>query len=152
MADGWMADGYGWMDDRIDHWPLPSAISHDGLLKIPAPLEPVLRSQDAPHADAVILDGAARVAGDDDVIARLQRVARDAGQLPGGGPLDGPALHLALRVRRLHVNERVRVAEHELHHVAFDLDLLVDDVGGGERMVRVDHGARHERGADQRER
>ena len=47
----------------------------------------------------MIFRRAARIAGDDDVVARLERVALDAAQLPGRRPFDRPALHLAVVVR-----------------------------------------------------
>src|SRR6184192_4221975 len=121
------------------------------LLKIAAPLEAVLRTEDAAHADAVILGGAARVAGDDDVVAGLERIARDARELTGRGPFDRPALHLAVVVRRLDVDERVRVAEHERDHVPLDLDLLVDDVGGRKGVMGVRRRACDEEPADETE-
>src|SRR5947209_13637461 len=102
------------MAGRVDQWFMC-------LLEIPAPLEAVLGTEDAAHAEPVIFRGAAWIAADDHVIARLERVVRDAVQLPGGGPLDRPALHLPLRVRRLHVDEGMRVPEHERHHLALDL-------------------------------
>src|SRR5919197_4788424 len=121
------------------------------LLKIAAPLESVFRTEDAAHPDAVILGGAARVADYYDVVAGLQRLARDAGHLAGRRPFDRPALHLTLVVGRFDVDERVRVAEHERHHVPFDLDLLVDDVRGSEGMMGVRRRSRDENRADETE-
>src|SRR5439155_27120796 len=95
--------------------------------------------------------GPSRIAGDDDMIARLQRVARDARQLTGGRPFDRPALHLALGVRRLHVQEGVWVSEHELQQVAFDRDLLVDLVDRGKRVVSGGRGSGAGRGGENAE-
>jgi hypothetical protein len=92
----------------------------------------------------MVVRGTARVAGDDHVIARLERVARDPVQLAGGGPLDGPALHLSALVGPHQVHEGMRIPEHELDHVPLDLDFLVGQVGGGERVMRVRRRAGHE--------
>src|SRR6266571_2338725 len=83
------------------------------LLERSAPFEAVFRTEDAPHPEPVIFDSAARVAGDDDVIARLERVVVDAVQLTRGGPFNGPALGLPLIVRGLDVHEGMRIPEHE---------------------------------------
>ena len=68
----------------------------------------------------------------------LQRLPRDAvvGELRRAAPLDRPALLHAVLVRRLHVHERVRVAEHELHQLAFEAHLAADVVGGAVRVMR----------------
>src|SRR5690606_10142458 len=102
-----------------------------------APAEAVRGTQQAPHPDPVILRIAARVAGDDHAIAGPQRVAADtvSRELTGAAPLDAPAMHLAAFVGRHHVNPRMRVAEGELHELAFDRDLLALVVRRGERMV-----------------
>src|SRR6516165_3966386 len=82
------------------------------LLEGAAPLEAVLRTENAAHAQPVIFGRAARVAGDDHVIARLERVVRDAVQLAGRRPLNRPALHVSILVRRFDVHERMRVPKH----------------------------------------
>src|SRR5438552_9878377 len=97
------------------------SITRFPLLEVPAPFPAVLRPEDAAHPHAVIFDGAAGVAGNDDVVALFQRIARHAAQLAGGGPLDRPALHLSLIVGSHQVDEGMRITEHELHHVPFDL-------------------------------
>src|SRR5437773_10780954 len=75
-----------------------------------APTETVRRTQQAAHAQPMIVGIAARVTPDDDFVARLQRIARDAlaGQRTGAAPLHAPTLHLALVVRRHHMHERMR--------------------------------------------
>jgi hypothetical protein len=121
-------------------------------LALEAPAEAVRRPQQAAHADAVIDRIAARVARDDDLVAGLQRVARDAlaRQRAGSAPFDAPALHLPFFVRRHHVYPRVRIAEHELHELAFDLDRLALVIRRRERMVRRGNRARQQdaRGGD----
>src|SRR5688572_4935335 len=47
-------------------------------LALEAPAEPVGRPQQAAHADAVVDGIAPRITGDDDLVAGLQRLARDA--------------------------------------------------------------------------
>src|SRR5688572_17571665 len=107
-------------------------------LALEAPAEPVRRPQQAAHADAVIDWIAARVAGDDDFVAGLQRLASDAlpRQCAGAAPFDAPALHLAVLVGRHDVHPRMRIAEHELYELAFDLDRLALVICRRERMVR----------------
>ena len=60
---------------------------------------------------------AAWIANDDYVVARLQSLASDplTTQLASGAPFNGPALHDALVVGRLQLDEGVGVAIHELH-------------------------------------
>src|SRR5206468_11839572 len=89
---------------------------------------------------------APRVSRHDDVIARMQRFARNTLtiQLAAGAPLDRPALSLAVLVRGFHVNKRVRVAEQELYQVSFNRDRLVLEVGGRKRMVGLQAGASHQ--------
>src|SRR5690554_5063850 len=113
-----------------------------------APAEAVRKTQQTAHSDAMILGVAAGVAGDDHAIAGLQRVAADAvtRELARASPFDAPAMHLAVLVRRHHVHPRMRIAERELHELAFDRDLLALVVRRGERMVS----ARARRGEQQR--
>src|SRR6185503_2742379 len=103
-----------------------------------APAEAVRRPQQRAHAQPMIDGIAPRVARDDDLVAGLQRLARDAltGQRAGAAPFDAPALHLAVLVGRHDVHPRVRIAEHELHELALDLDRLALVVRRGKRMVR----------------
>src|SRR5580692_4847856 len=97
------------------------------LLDYTTPAEAIGRPLDAAHADAVIFRIAARVAGDDDVIAGLQGVAGDAftAQLAAAAPFHRPSFHVALVVGGFDVDERMRIAEHELDQSAFDRDVLV---------------------------
>src|SRR5688572_10692189 len=108
-------------------------------LALLTPAEAVRRPQQRAHPNAVIRGVTARIARDHDLVARLQRFARDtlAGQRTGATPLDAPPLHLPVLVGRHDVHPRVRVAEHELHELALDLDGLALVVGRGERMMRV---------------
>src|SRR5690606_8523671 len=108
-------------------------------LALEAPAEAVRGAQQAAHAGAVVLGIAAGIPGDAHAIARFQRVAADAlaGQLPRAAPFDAPPAHLAVLVRRHHVDPRVRIAERELHELAFDRDLLALVVRRGEGMVRA---------------
>src|SRR5690606_23706370 len=57
-------------------------------------------------------------------------------QLSGTAPFHAPTLHLAVLVRGHHVDPGMRVAEHELHELAFDRDFLALVVSGRERMMR----------------
>ena len=94
-----------------------------------------------------MIDGvAAGVTRDDDLVAGLQRFARDAlaRQCAGTAPFDAPALHLAVLVGRHEVHPGVRVAEHELHERAFDLDGIAFVVRRRERMMRVRSQARQQ--------
>src|SRR6186713_818450 len=102
------------------------------------PTEAVGRPQQRAHANAVIDRVTPRVARDDHLVAGLQRLARDAlaGQRAGATPFDAPALHLAVLVRRHDVHPGVRIAEHELHELALDLDRLALVVRRGERVMR----------------
>src|SRR5206468_13049415 len=100
---------------------VPCGLCGQSLLEVPAPLEAVLRTEDAAHPEPVIFGRAARVAGDDHVIAWLEGVVRDAAQLTRSRPFNGPALDLPLVVRCLHVDEGMRIPEHERHQLAFDL-------------------------------
>ena len=96
-------------------------------LALEAPTESVGRPPQAAHANAMIDGIAPGVARDDNVIARLQRLAGDAltGQRTGAAPLDTPALHLAVFVGSHHVDPGMRIPEHELNELAFDLHGLV---------------------------
>src|SRR5665213_2260325 len=80
------------------------------LLNDAAPSEAIGRTFDAAHAHAVIFGIAARVSGDDYVIAGFQGIARNAvaTQLAAATPFNGPGNHLALFIRSFHVDERVR--------------------------------------------
>ena len=51
-------------------------------------------------------------------------------------PLDCPALHLSIRVRRHHLQQRMRIAIHKLQQLAVNGQLLVFRVGGTERVMR----------------
>jgi hypothetical protein len=60
-----------------------------------------------------------RVAGDDDVVARLQRVSRNLPlQLRGRTPFDQVAHHLAAGILHHHVDERVWIAKLERDEIA----------------------------------
>src|SRR5258708_3779162 len=74
----------------------------------PAPFPAVGRPGDGAHPQPVIFRVAARVSGDDHVVAGLQRFARHALpiELQAGAPLDGEAHGVALRVLALDVDER----------------------------------------------
>jgi len=80
---------------------------------------------------------AARITGDNHMVAGFQCVIVDAGlfELRGRCPFHRPSLHLTVFVRRLYVHERVRVPEHELHDVPFDLLSLVLEVRRGEGVM-----------------
>ena len=83
---------------------------------------------------------AARIAGDDDVIAPFQCVAGYilSAQFPSAASLNFPSLHDALCIRGIDLNERMRIAELELDDRSFNLDCLVFVVCCGERMMRVE--------------
>ena len=103
-----------------------------------APREAVARPSQADHQHAVFAADARRPCRDDDLIADLQRFARDAGV----GQLGGPAHSTAQRCiapassGACTVHERMRVAIGELDQLAFELDLLLRVVGRAVRMVR----------------
>ncbi len=67
-----------------------------------------------------------------------------AGQRACTAPLDSPALHLAALVRGHDVHPGMRVAEHELHERALDLDRFALVVGRRERVVRIGGNARQQ--------
>src|SRR2546422_10378311 len=83
------------------------------LVEGPAPLPAVGWPGDGAHPQPVIFRIAARVARDDHVVARLQRLARHALpiQLQARAPLDRIPDRLALRVLALDMDGRVRGAE-----------------------------------------
>src|SRR3954470_3697324 len=87
------------------------------LVERSAPLPAVGRPGDRAHPQAMIFGVAARVARDDDVVARFERFAGDtlAVQLQAGTPFDRVPHHLSLRVFAFDVHERMRVTEEELH-------------------------------------
>src|SRR6185295_9664208 len=64
-------------------------------------------------------------------------------ELTARAPLNGPALHLAVLVRRFDVHERVRVAEEELHQIPLNRHRLILEVGCRERMVGLYTRASH---------
>jgi hypothetical protein len=80
----------------------------------------------------------ARVSSDDDSVARLEGHRRHALviELTHCFPLDGPALHLPIRVGRHDLQQRVRIAIDELHQLALDGQLFVFHVGGAKRVMR----------------
>src|SRR5215471_3055386 len=90
---------------------------------------------------------ATRVAGDDDVVAWFERVAGHAllVELQSRAPLDGVADGVPLRVLALDVHERMRVAEEELHQLAFDALRLFLEVRRRKRVMRE----RGRRGCDE---
>ena len=90
---------------------------------------------------------ASRIANDDDMIARLQRLARDAltAECSAAAPFDGIANGLALFILAFNVDERMRIAEQELNEVALDRLLLVFEIRCRERMMRVKRNARQQR-------
>src|SRR5215831_2843045 len=114
------------------------------LVERPAPLPAVGRPGDGAHPQSVIFRVAARVPRDDHVVARLQRLARHAlaVELQARAPLHRIPHGVALRIFPFHVHERVRIAEQELHQVAFDRLGLVFEVRGGERVMRIRRGRR----------
>src|SRR4051812_37416314 len=102
------------------------------LVIFTAPFPAVLGPENVPQAQAVVSRRARRIAGDDDVVARVQRIASDT-LLPkqaAGTPLYGPTLHHALVVLGRNREKRMGIAEHELHEIALNGHLLVFKVGG----------------------
>src|SRR5262249_45215923 len=77
------------------------------------------------HA-AVIGGRPRRIAGDDDFVADLERIALDAllRERPHAAPFKRPALHHALGVRSLHLQKRMWVAQQHFHNLAFELQIL----------------------------
>src|SRR4029450_863495 len=110
------------------------------------PGEPIGRTSQLDHQRPVLTRHAGRPSDDDHFIADLERFSSHAliGQLSAAAPLDGPPLLDAVFVGSLEVHEGMRVAVDELHQLSFELDLLVDVVGGAVGMVRVGGGAGHQ--------
>src|SRR5258705_199226 len=79
----------------------------DGLSGRLSPGEAVLRTLQHDEPDAVIGGVAARRAGDDHLVAGLQRSARDAGasELAGAAPLHVIGDHRAVLLLHIHVHE-----------------------------------------------
>src|SRR4029079_7596809 len=90
------------------------------------PRESIERPTQTEHQCAVLPRHTRRTRGDRDLVADLQRLTLDAlrAELCSARPLNRPALDLAMLVGRFHVHERVRIAQHELHELPFELDLL----------------------------
>src|SRR5207244_11040918 len=82
------------------------------------------------HAKTMVVGIASRIANDDDMIARLQRLARDAltAECSAAAPFDGIANGLALFILAFNVDERMRIAELELHEAALDRLFVVIEV------------------------
>src|SRR5580692_5764474 len=116
------------------------------LVERAAPLPAIRGARDIHHAQAMILGVAARVADNNDVIARLQGLAGNAlaAELATGAPFHGPALHHALFVGCFHVHEGVRVAIQELNQVALDLLGLIFKISRSERVMGKRPAAGHE--------
>jgi hypothetical protein len=90
------------------------------------------------HQQAVVFRITAGTALDYHMISRLQRCMRHIvmGQPGGAAPFDGPPLLLAGGIDYQHVYERVWIAKQQLHDLALDRDLSIEQVGGRERMMR----------------
>src|SRR5882672_1351674 len=110
----------------------------------PRPLPAVGWPLNAFHMHPVLGRIARRTPGDDDAIARFQRVFVDAPLLQArrAGPLGGNLAHGAGLVFGVHMNPRVWTAVVDLHDLAFDRDPLVLEVVGRERVVGRGRNAR----------
>src|SRR5438105_2780378 len=115
------------------------SLNSSRLVEGAAPLPTVGWPSDGAHPQPVIFRVAARVARDDHVVARLQRLARHALaiELEARAPLDRVAYRVTRGILALDVHERVGITEQELHQVAFDRFRLVLEVRRRERVVRV---------------
>ena len=79
----------------------------------------------------------------DDAFPGLQRKTIDAvlGQRRHRAPLAAPQDFLAVVVDYLEIDERMRIADIELHDGAFEPDDVALAVGTGERVVRLSRSA-----------
>src|SRR6266550_5521285 len=94
----------------------------DRLAGLLAPREAVLRTLQRNHPDTVVGGIAPRRTGDADDVARFQRFARDAGviELAGAAPFDVVGGDGPVFLFHVDMHERMRIAEHELHDLAFN--------------------------------
>src|SRR5687767_4093064 len=101
-----------------------------------APAPAVLRTLEREESHAMIGRVAAGVAGDDDLVTRLDGVSRNfALQLPGRAPFDDVAVHRPVLLLHHHVHEGVRAAEQELHDLPLDRHRLIFKIGRRKRMM-----------------
>src|SRR5919109_5286092 len=107
------------------------------VLETALPLPSVGWARDLSDAQSVVGGVAAGIAGDNHMIAWLDRVLFNsfAAQLPGSTPLGGPGDRLLFFAGRFHQNGRMRIAEQELDHSAFYRHCF-GRVGRGEGMMR----------------
>src|SRR6267142_130846 len=123
----------------------------DGLSGSLAPRETILRPLQRDQPDAVVGGVASRRAGDDHLVAGLERSARYAGaaELAGPAPLDVVDGRRAVLLLHVHVHEGMRIPEDELHDLTFDRDRLRLEVGRREGVVRERGAGTRPRGRDQ---
>src|ERR1700752_2767705 len=97
------------------------------LLNHAGPFPTIRWPANGAHADSMICGIAPGIATNDDVVAGLQGVSRDAfpAQLASATPSNRPGLGLALVIGSLNMNERMWIPEQELYQFSFHRDGLV---------------------------